>query len=306
MTLHQNVLGVDVAKDWIDVFDPSTAHSIRVRTEALEAFAKGLPPDVFVVFEASGGYERPLMEALREAGIAHARANPRQVREFARATGRLAKTDKVDARVIAEMGRAIALKPAQAADLRRERLAELVRRRADIAGLIAAETQRLAMARDAFVRADIAAMLAVLKARRTALETEIAACIRADKTLAADEARLRSAPGIGPIHAATLLADLPELGRLDRRAIASLAGLAPHACDSGQRRGRRHIWGGRRHLRSALYLAAMTAARANPAFRDLFERFKANGKPAKVALLAIARKLLTILNAMMRDQKAFT
>src|SRR5690349_12842671 len=149
MTLHQNLLGVDVAKDWIDVFDPSTQRSIHVRTEGIEGFASGLTLQTFVVFEASGGYERPLQEALRRAGIAYARVNLRQARELTAATGRLAKTAKVDARVLAEMGRALDLKPAPPADPARERLAELVRRRADIAGLIAAETQRLAMARDA-------------------------------------------------------------------------------------------------------------------------------------------------------------
>jgi transposase len=305
MTLHQNVLGVDVARDWVDVFDPSDNHSTRVRTQDLHDFAARLAPETFVVFEASGGYERPLMEALRGAGIAHVRANPRQVREFARATGRLAKTDKVDARVLAEMGRALDLRPEPPADPARERLAELVARRADIVSALTAETQRQAMARDAFVRRDIARMLAVLRLRRAAIEKEIAAQIRSCEKLAAAEALLRSAPGIGPVLAAILLAWLPELGRLDRRAIASLAGLAPHACDSGHRRGKRHIWGGRSQLRSALYLAAMTASRTDPALKAQKQRFQALGKPPKVALLAIARKLLTILNAMVRDQRTY-
>lgn len=305
MTLHRNVLGVDVAMDWIDVFDLAQNRPVRIETRHLKTFARSLPCDAFVVFEATGGYERPLMEALEAAGIRHARVNPRHAREFARATGRLAKTDRVDARVLAEMGRALDLAPAPPPDPARRRLADLTARRADLVAAITAETQRLATARDAFVRRDIGRMLSVLKARRAAIETEIAAHVRASETLAADEARLRSAPGVGPTVAAVLLARLPELGRLDRRAIASLAGLAPHACDSGHRRGRRHVWGGRADVRRALYLAAFVASRFDPALKAMRDRMQAAGKPAKVAILAVARKLLTILNAMIRDHRTY-
>jgi transposase len=305
MTLHQNVLGVDVAKDWIDVFQAADNRSIRIETRHLKAFARSLPADAFVVLEATGGYERPLMDALEAAEIRHTRVNPRHAREFARATGRLAKTDRVDARVLAEMGRALDLTPAAAPDPARRRLADLTARRKDIADAITAETQRLAMARDAFVRRDIGRMLSVLKARRAAIEKEIAAHVRASEALAADEARLRSAPGVGPTGAAVLLARLPELGQLDRRAIASLAGLAPHACDSGHRRGRRHVWGGRADVRRTLYLAAFVASRFDPALKAMRDRMQAAGKPAKVAILAVARKLLTILNAMIREGRNY-
>jgi transposase len=265
MTLHQHVLGVDVAKDWIDVFDPSSERSIRIATSQLKAFARGLG-NVLVVFEATGGYERPLMEALEAAGRPYARVNPRQAREFARATGRLAKTDKVDARVLSEMGRALDLAATPPLDPARKRLAELVARRDDIVRALTGETQRLAMARDAFVRRDIGRMIAVLRARRLAIEKELAAAISANDDLALAAARLRSAPGVGPAICSLLLARLPELGHVDRRAIASLAGLAPHACESGHRRGRRHVWGGRADVRRALYLAAFVASRCNPAF----------------------------------------
>jgi transposase len=305
MTLHQNVLGVDVAKDWIDVFQAADNRSIRIETRHLKAFARSLPADAFVVLEATGGYERPLMEALDAAEIRHTRVNPRHAREFARATGRLAKTDRVDARVLAEMGRALDLTPAAAPDPARRRLADLTARRKDIADAITAETQRLAMARDAFVRRDIGRMLGVLKARRAAIEKEIAAHVRASEALAADEARLRSAPGVGPTLAAVLLARLPELGQLDRRAIASLAGLAPHACDSGHRRGRRHVWGGRADVRRSLYLAAFVASRFDPHLKAMRDRMQAAGKPAKAAILAVARKLLTILNAMIREGRNY-
>jgi transposase len=305
MILHRNVFGVDIAGGWIDVFDASNACSVRVMNTDIASFVGALPADAFVVLEATGGHERRLMEALGAAGLAHARVNPRQAREFARATGRLAKTDKVDARVLAEMGRSLDLRPAPRPGPARERLAELVGRRDALVANITAETQRLSMARDPFVRRDIGRMLSVLRARRAAIEKEIASHIGAQADLAADAARLRTAPGVGPATAAVVLAKLPELGQLDRRAIASLAGLAPHACDSGQRRGRRHVWGGRADVRRALYLAAFVASRRNPVLKEFRQRMQAAGKPPKVAILACARKLLTILNAMIRDQRNF-
>lgn len=304
MTLHPHVLGVDVAKDWIDVFDPSTERAIRIPTPRLKAFARQLG-DGLVVFEATGGYERPLMDALEAAGRPYARVNPRQAREFARATGKLAKTDKVDARVLAEMGRALKLAPSRPLDPARKRLAELAGRREDLVRIITAETQRLAMARDAFVRRDVVRMIATLKARRLLIEKEIAAQINASDELARASARLRTAPGIGPVVCGVLLARLPELGLLDRRAIASLAGLAPHACDSGHRRGKRHVWGGRADVCRALYLAAFVASRRDPNLKAFRQKLQAAGKPAKVAILACARKLLVALNAMARDNRDF-
>lgn len=300
MTLPQNVLGVDIARDWIDVFDLSTGASSRIATSDLRTFVRPLR-DVLVVFEATGGYERPLAEALEMHGISYARVNPRQAREFARATGRLAKTDKVDACVLAHMGRALELKPNVPVDPVRRRLAERVGRRDDLVKTASAETQRLSMARDAYVRQDIADMLDVLKARRVAIEKEIGALIREVSGLAEQQARLTSAPGVGPVVAAILIARLPELGHVDRRAIANLAGLAPHACDSGYRRGRRHVWGGRSDVRRALYIAALVASRFNPHLKAMRQRLQDAGKATKVAILAVARKLLTMLNAMMRD-----
>jgi transposase len=305
MILHRNVLGVDVAGGWIDVFDASNSRSLRILNKDIGSFVRALPAGAFVVFEATGGYERLLMEALETADVAHARVNPRQAREFARATGRLAKTDKVDARVLAEMGASLDLRPYRPVEPARQRLAELVGRRDDIVAAITAETHRQRQARDPFVRRDIGRMLSVLRGRRASLEKEIAAHVSAQETLARDHARLRTAPGIGSTIAAIILARLPELGQLDRRAIASLAGLAPHACDSGLRRGRRHVWGGRADVRRALYIAALVASRCNPDLKAVRERMQAAGKPAKVAILALARKLLTILNAMIRDQRNF-
>ena len=300
MTLPQNILGVDIARDWIDVFDLSSGASSRIATADLQTFVRPLR-DVLVVFEATGGYERPLAEALEARGISYVRVNPRQAREFARATGRLAKTDKVDACVLAHMGRSLELKADVPVDPARKRLAELVGRRDDLVRTITAETQRMAMARDTYVRLDISYVLNILKARRIALEKEIATAIREASDLAEQADRLSSAPGVGPATAAVLLARLPELGRVDRRAIASLAGLAPHACDSGHRRGRRHVWGGRSDVRRALYLAAFVASRFDPGLKAMRQKLQQDGKATKVAILAIARKLLTRLNAMMRD-----
>lgn len=229
MTLHQNVLGVDVAGNWIDVFDSATDASTRIETKDIPAFVRQLGDDVIVVFEASGGCERPLMDALEKRGVAFARVNPRQARDFARATGRLAKTDKVDARVLAEMGRTLRPRAAPPPDPARRRLEDLVARRGDIVAMITAETSRLKLAREAFVRRDVARAISALKARLLLLGKEIASAISACEDLARRADIVRSAPGVGPTIGAGLIARLPELGRLDRRAIASLAGLAPHA-----------------------------------------------------------------------------
>ena len=304
MTLPQDVIGVDIAKDWIDVFFLSARRAERVpmATAELRAFA-ARARGALVVFEASGGYEHPLAEALGAADVTYARVNPRQAREFARATGRLAKTDRVDARVLAEMGRALALRPTPPADPGRARLAGLMGRRDDLGAMLRAEMARLRQARDASVRRDIGSMIALLRRRIGKLEAEIAAVIGADEALSDRSRLLRTMPGVGPLLAASLLARLPELGRLDRRAIASLAGLAPHACDSGRFRGKRRIWGGRAEVRRTLYLAGFIASRYDPALRAFRRKLQEAGKPAKLAIVACARKLLTVLNAMLRDQR---
>ena len=304
MTLPQDVIGVDIAKDWIDVFFLSARRAERVpmATAELRAFA-ARARGALVVFEASGGYEHPLAEALGAADVTYARVNPRQAREFARATGRLAKTDRVDARVLAEMGRALALRPTPPADPGRARLAGLMGRRDDLGAMLRAEMARLRQARDASVRRDIGSMIALLRRRIGKLEAEIAAVIGADEALSDRSRLLRTMPGVGPLLAASLLARLPELGRLDRRAIASLAGLAPHACDSGRFRGKRRIWGGRAEVRRTLYLAGFIASRYDPALRAFRRKLQEAGKPAKLAIVACARKLLTVLKAMLRDQR---
>lgn len=302
MTLPQNVIGVDVSGHWIDVFFAPRGHAERIPTTpaALRRFARQAGGHL-VVFEATGGCERALFEVLSAEGVACARVNPRQAREFARATGRLAKTDRIDAEVLAGMGQTLALRITPPPDPDRARLAELVARREDLAAMLRAESARLGRARDRTVRRDLCAMIRLLRGRIERIERQIGEQIADSKRLAGDNRRLQTMPGIGPLLAATLLARLPELGALDRRQVAALAGLAPHACDSGLHRGKRRIWGGRAGARRALYLAGFIASRHDPRLKAFRSSLQDRGKPVKIAIIACARKLLTILNAMIRD-----
>lgn len=306
MTLPQDIIGVDIAKDWIDVFHLSTARHERITAtkQSLARFARAAR-GALVVLEASGGYERPLIEALARAGTDHARVNPRQARDFARATGRLAKTDRVDAEMLARMGKALELQPTPPADPERQRLSDLVARREALVAMVGAEKMRAGTTRDPWLAREIARLIKLLVDHLAAVEREIATLVAASEPLTAEAARLRSVPGIGPAIVAVILARLPELGQLDARRIAALAGLAPQACDSGLHRGKRRVWGGRADLRRALYLAAFIASRFDPVIKAFRKRLQDAGKPVKVAITACARKLLTILNAMARDERNY-
>lgn len=306
MTLPQDIIGVDIAKGWIDTFTLSTLKHERIVTtkQALARFARAAK-GALVVVEASGGYERPLTEALAKAGTGCARVNPRQAREFARATGRLAKTDRVDAEILARMGRALELEPRPPEDPDRARLADLVARRDDLVAMIRAEKNRAGTTRDPWIAREIALLLKVLQGHLKAVEGQIATHVKTRETLATESLRLTSVPGIGPALSAVLIARLPELGHLDHRKIASLTGLAPHASDSGLHRGKRRIWGGRADVRRALYLAAFIASRYDPTLKAFRKRLQDAGKPVKVAITATARKLLTILNAMFRNSQNY-
>jgi transposase len=302
--MTDNYIGVDVSRAWIDTFCPITQqhNHLAMDPTTLHTFAAKLSgKGVVVVLEATGGCERPLLNALITHKVGYARVNPRQAREFARATGRLAKTDAVDAAMLADMGAKLALKADDPIDLHRVRLADLVARRDDLTGYIVKEKQRLGTTHDIFIKDDIAAVLTCLKAQKKAVETEIAAHIKAVPQLASLDQALRTVPGIGATICATLVAGLPEIGSFDRRALASLAGLAPHACDSGVRRGTRHIWGGRANIRRALYLAAFIASRIDPTLKAYREHLQDQKKSFKVAIIATARKLLTHINAMIRS-----
>lgn len=306
MTMTQSCIGVDVSKDWIDVFDGRDGSERKIATErgALRRFTRQAA-GTLVVLEASGAYERPLTDALEAAGTPYVRVNPRQAREFARATGRLAKTDRVDAAVLAHMGVALQLTPTPPISAARRRLAALLARREDIRDALRREKNRLSQAQDTWVRRDVASMVRILERRLQGAEAEIAALVTGDPELSRLSVQLQSAKGIGPLTAATLLASLPELGSLDRRAIASLAGLAPQANDSGKRHGQRTVWGGRPNIRRAMFIAALVASRTDHRMKAFRERLEANGKSKKAAILATARKLLTILNAMLKTAKPY-
>ena len=306
MTLPQDYIGVDIAKDWIDAFHLSTARHERIPTtkQALARFAKAARGRL-VVLEASGGYERPLTAALTKVGADYARVNPRQARAFAQAAGKLAKTDRVDAQILARMGPALNLKPTAPDDPDLARLSDLVARRSTLVGLIRAEKNRAGTTRDTWLAREIALLVNVLESHLAAVEGQIATLIATRDALAATSARLCSVPGIGPATSAVLIARLPELGHLDHRKITCLTGLAPHACESGLSRGKRRIWGGRPDVRRALYIAAFIASRCDPAIKAFRKRLQDAGKPIKLVLTACARKLLTILNAMLRDGKDY-
>jgi transposase len=304
--MHQNVIGVDVSKSWIDTFSLDTHKSGRISMtpKTLKAFAERNKGSL-VVLEASGGYERPLLQALASAEVIYSRVNPRHAREFARATGRLAKTDKYDAAMLAEMGRALNLKPTPPPDPARERLSTLMARRDQLVEQKMGEECRKKQAFDAFVSKSILRHISALKREIEKLETEIAKQIASNSQLSLAEKRLRSAPGVGPIIAASLIGRLPELGQVSNKAIASLVGLAPHACESGQMRGRRMIWGGRKDVRKSMFQAAKTAIRCNPAMKARYQKLIDAGKPKKVAVIAVARVFLTQLNAIMREERNY-
>lgn len=308
MTLDQNTIGIDISKAHLDVFDARDGSSRRLANSAagvaaLAAELQGAP--VLVVMEATGIYDQALRRGLGAAGIAYVRVNPGRARDFARASGRLAKTDSIDAAMLAAMGAALRLQPQVQTGTERARLQALVHRRDQLVAIRAMEKNHAEAAAPDVVDS-IAEHLAWLDGAIAAIAAEIDALVAACAALSADNDRLRSAPGIGPVAATTLMALLPELGQRSGRSIAALAGLAPLNRDSGQWRGQRRIGPGRRRVRQALYMAALNAARCHPRFKAAYQRLLAAGKPKKLALIAIARKLIIILNAMMKAQKPFT
>ena len=300
-------VGIDVSRDFLDIHLRPDGRSFRVRNDP-DGHRKLLaalpaPADMErIVLEATGGLEAPVAAALATAGHPVAVVNPRQVRDFAKATGTLAKTDTLDAVVLAHFADALrpevrALPSPELQDLR-----ELLDRRAQLLQMRTAESNRLGSTTQKAVRKDLAAHLAWLDKRITGVEHQLDQLIAANLHWKATDERLRSIPGIGPQTARALLGQLPELGRLDRRQLASLVGLAPLNCDSGHHQGLRRIVGGRAHVRKALYMAALAAVRHYPHFRAVYARLRSQGKVAKVALIAVARKLLCIANAVVRDQ----
>ena len=307
MIIPPDVVGIDVAKHHLDIFEGATAKTARLvnRPEPIETWLRTLGEGRLVIFEATGAYDAALRRALAGAGVRFARVNPEMARSFARAAGFLAKTDHLDARMLAALGAALRPKPAETPSAARQRLARLHKRRDQLVAVRKQERTRRRETCEAELLAGLDRHLAFLDAEIEALEATIAKLIAAEPALKRHAQLLVSMPGVGPRVSACLMALMPELGQRSPKTIAALAGLAPINRDSGLRRGQRAIRGGRKRVRDALYMAAVAAARSNSRFRADYRRLRNAGKPAKLALIAIARKLLTVANAIIRDQQPF-
>lgn len=304
--MDTTIVGIDVAKDRLDVaVRPSGELFVIDRNAAgLERLVERLKPLAprLVALEATGGFETVAAAALAAAGLPVVVVNPAQVRAFAKALGQRAKTDPIDAAVIAHFAEATKPEPRPLPDEATQLLADLVARRRQIIEMIGAERQREKRA-NRRLKKSIARLVKALEKELASVETDIDDAVRGSPAWREKEDLLASVPGIGSVIARTLIAELPELGALDRKKIAALAGLAPFTRQSGQWRGRSFIGGGRVSVRSALFMGAMSARRCNPVLKAFFERLVAAGKHKMVALIAVARKLLTILNAVLRDRK---
>ena len=296
-------VGIDVAKAWLDIAARPNGVQWRVANDeaawpALVEQVRAVRPQL-VVLEATGGYERGAVAALAAAGLPVVVVNPRQVRYFAKATGKLAKTDVLDAQVLAHFAEAVHPEPRPLTDEATQRLAALLERRSQLVAMLTAEKNRRQQALNS-VRPLIAAHIAWLEQALDQLTQDLDQMLHASPVWREREDLLRSVPGVGPILALTLLADLPELGTLAHKPLAALVGVAPLNRDSGAARGKRVIWGGRARVRTALYMSTLSAVRYNPVLRAFWTRLREQGKPPKVALVACMHKLLTILNAMLK------
>ena len=296
-------VGIDIAKaEFVVACRPdgtpwtasNDAPGITATVDRVRALAPGL-----IVLEATGGYETALVAALATAGLPVVVANPRHVRDFAKATGQLAKTDRLDAQLLALFAERVHPAPRPLPDVVLQQLDALMTRRRQLLDMLTAEGNRLEHAA-APIRREITRHIRWLERRIAAADRDLDDTIQRSPVWRAKEHLLRTAPGVGPVLSRTLLADLPELGQLNRKQIAALVGVAPLARDSGTLRGKRVVWGGRAPVRAVLYMGALVAARRNTVIRAFYLRLVAAGKPKKVALIACMRKLLTILNAMMR------
>lgn len=308
---YTTFVGIDVSKSRWDVyvhpqgrtleFPADDAGLARLREELVS-----LGPPALVVIEATGGLEAPLVCALIDAGVQAAVVNPQRVREFAKSVGQLAKTDRLDARVLAKFGEATKPRLAQkTAEILRE-LADLVTRRQQLLTLRTMETNRKSRATSPAIIKSIEKMLQHFQAEIERLDRETDKLVKSDAELSSQFKILTSAPGVGVGLAATILARLPEAGAVNRGQVAALVGVAPLNHDSGEHRGQRHIHAGRTAVRNTLYMATMTATRCNPVIKAFYQRLLKAGKPKKVALIASMRKLLVILNTMLRTQTLWT
>jgi transposase len=304
--------GVDVSKDRLDVclrwseperHDDEEAFVVAYDDSGIDALVSRLLQErtVLVILEATGGFERTVVGVLAAEGLPVVVVNPRQVRDFARATGRLAKTDRIDASILARFAEAVQPAPKPLPDREIRALQAVVARRRQLLGMLAAENNRLSWATKPVAKR-IEAHLRWLQKELSRTERDLEAAIESSPALGENEALLRSVPGVGPVLARTLLAGVPELGMLTHKRLAALVGVAPLNRDSGTLRGHRSVWGGRAEVRAALYMGALVAARRNPVVKEFYERLVAAGKPKKVALVACMRKLLSILNAVLKHR----
>jgi len=305
--MEQIYIGIDVAKDRLDVHVLPSGQAFAVARDgeglaALVARLAAARPSL-IVLEATGGFETVVAAALGAAHLPLAVVNPRQIRDFARAIGRLAKTDALDAEVIALFAERVHPEPRPLADAEAQALAELVARRRQIVEMMTAERNRRQRLGSQRMRKSVDRLLAALQQELSALEADLDDAVRGTPAWREAEDLLTSVPGVGDKLARTLIADLPELGQLDHKQIAALVGVAPINRDSGTRRGTRTTWGGRAKVRAVLYMAALVAAHHNPVLAGFYRRLLAAGKAKKLALTAVMRKLLTILNAILRDRR---
>ena len=303
-------VGIDVAKHSFDmtVLPSGQSASLTYDDAGLEQLLELLRPHgtCLIALEATGGLERRLVGELIEAGQHVAVVNPRQARDFARATGKLAKSDRIDAAGLARFAQQMKPRTAEKTSEKQAELAALVTRRRQLKTMAVAETNRREMARPSKVVKSVDQVLKFLKKEVEQIDAAIAQLITSDDQWRDRAQRYKSVPGIGPATSSTLVAELPELGRLNRREISALVGVAPYNHDSGKLRGKRAIWGGRANIRSALYMATLTAQRCNPIIRAFAERLQKAGKPFKVVLIACMRKLLTILNVLAKTNQSWS
>jgi len=306
-TLPHSILSIDISKDHLDTASWPGVWRHRIPNDAsgvTKIVRKARRLQAFVIFEATSVYDRRLMAALEKAGLAYHRANPRKAREFAKAAGFLAKTDRVDAIMLAEYARLIPLAPAEPVSPECQALRRLIDRRDQLVTMRKQEATRLKQVDDVAIRAEMETFLIEISARIAAYEHQIKVHLKTDPEHERMMRLLSSAPGVALVTAASLIAFLPELGHRSSKSIAALVGLAPLSRDSGRWRGQRRIWGGRRKLRALLFLAARHAAK-HPAFADFAKRLEDAGKPVKKIRIAVARKLLLVLNTMLSENRPF-
>lgn len=303
--MESQYVGIDVSKAQLDVAVRPTGQQWSVANtddgigELVERLKQEEPPEL-VVLEATGGFEAPVSAALLVASLPVVVVNPRQVRDFAKATGRLAKTDRLDALVLAHFAEAVRPKVRPLPETQTQELSDVLSRRNQLMGMLTAEKNRLSSARQS-VRKNIVSHIRWLEKALGDVDTELRDSLHKSPAWKEKEDILTSVKGIGSVTAITLIADLPELGSLNRRQIASLVGVAPLNRDSGSLRGKRTIWGGRGHVRASLYMATLVATRFNDVIKAFYQRLLGAGKPKKVALTACMRKLLLILNSMVKN-----